>query len=93
MKKTPLSIDLTDIVQKVTGKKAKIIFNDKRVNCRRYKFSGIFDITPEQIRKINNNITKKYPEHQFVVNNTPKKNKNSPFQYQSYYSGMTVKVF
>lgn len=95
MKQTPLSKDIIKTVTKVTGKKPIMVFNDKRVNFRRYKFTGVFDITPNQIRTINNTITKKYPQHQFVVNNEPspkrKKSKN-PCCY-SYYLGMTIMVF
>jgi len=85
----PLSQDLKEIIISVTGQKPQWIFNDKRVSfVRRYKYTGVKNVSKKKLRKINKKISKKYPEYQFVVQN----GKNT-IPYMSWSNGLTVKVF
>ena len=87
-----LTTDLKAIVVKVTEKTPRHVFNDKRKSFeRRYKFSGVFDVSPKKVRKIAKKISKKYPDLQFVVINASI-NSARP-SYAQQYNGLTVKVF
>lgn len=85
----PISEDLKQIIIDVTGQTPMWIFNDKRKYCiRRYKYSGINDVSKKKIRKIRKRIGKKYPDYQFVVQNHV-----DTLPFQSWTRGLTVKVF
>ena len=54
MKTSPLTKDLKKIVVSVTGISPKCVFNDKRKTFKRkYKFSGIYNVSDENIETIN----------------------------------------
>jgi len=96
MRRLPLTIDLTNIITKVTGEKITRVFNDKRKDFkRRYKFCDIHNVTPANIKKIRTAIEKKYPECQFVVKNAEcdSRNKTNYYDRLSYYNGLKVFVF
>lgn len=96
MSKLPLTIDLTNIITKVTGQTPRSIFNDKRkAFSRRYKFTNVHNVTPAKLKKIRNEIEKKYPKHQFVIQNSEysSKKKAASFGRIGWYSGLKVLIF
>jgi|688.fasta_scaffold226377_4 hypothetical protein len=90
-----LTLDLKEIVVKVTGKEPRRVFNDKRKTFeRRYKFAGIFDVKPKHVKKISKKISKKYPDLQFVVKSESFKPAQQPYgRLTTFYKGLTVRVF
>ena len=96
MSRLPLTIDLTNVVTKVTGKKVGMIFNDKRKTFkRRYKFCGVHGVTPAKIKTIRKTIEKKYPDLQFVVKNSeyPSLKKAKSQGRLGFYTGLMVTIF
>jgi len=90
-----LTANVKKAVAKVTGTDVEKLspYNDKRKSFkRRYKFSGIKGLTAKQIQKIHKKISKKHPEHQFVVENAAEHDYNKP-SYTQAYRGLTIKVF
>jgi hypothetical protein len=90
-----LTVDLKEIVTKVTGQTAHKVFNDKRKSFeRRLKFSGVLDVSPKKVRKIAKKISKKYPDLQFVVKSDYVIPSKSSYEHSmQHYKGLTVKVF
>lgn len=87
-----MTIDVKKVVTKVTGKELGTVFNDKRKSFeRRYKFKGLMDVSPKQIRKIHKKISKKYPEHQFVVKNATVNPGEQ--RWVTQWKGLTISVF
>ena len=92
MKTMPLTTDLKNIITTVTHTKPRCIFNDKRKSFeRRYKFSGIYGVSANDIREINKCISEKYPEFQFVIQNSDKV--HATYGSGQFFSGLSVKVF
>lgn len=87
----PITADLKKIVTKVTNKVPRTIFNDKRVTFeRRYKFTGIRDLTEKQVAKIHRKISEKHPGTKFEVINV--KTSGTEWSYHNAYTGLIVKV-
>jgi len=95
MKKLTLTVDAIEVITNVTGQKIRCMFNDKRKDCvRRYKFSGVYGVTKPQIRTINHILSDKYPDFQFVVQNSIiDKTKSNSYSKSNFYGGLTIKVF
>jgi hypothetical protein len=90
MAKMQLTVDVVEVVKKVTGLTSLFMFNDKRKTFeRRYKMVGIRNLSNKQIAKIQSKLTKRHPTKQFLVNNP---DSNDSGSRDGFFNGLTVKV-
>ena len=88
----PITVDLREIVTKVTGTAPRHIFNDKRKTfTRRYKFAGIRDLSNKQVEKIHRKISERHPNEKFEVVNVDTMKKAKWPHYQAF-TGLIVRV-
>jgi hypothetical protein len=91
-KASQLTLDLKAIVTTVAGKKPNEVFNDKRKSGdRRYKFSGIFNLSVEQMETIKKTISTQHPDSQFDLVNMSNHGGGCSC-CGGYYNGLTVFV-